>query len=216
VTGAGSEAIDPEACTAVLLSVPRPVAERIESFLRANGIACRTRPNTEMTPERLAEEYLEQSPGASRLQQLPFVGEAVRTQIGERLQGIEIDASEILPVWDVLVRPEDLPEVSADAQSADPVDATPPRLNVPVEAASAEDPGLGEQADAPAVPGSPVVLCELPWSEAWNLTQRLIQAGIPAAVLAAEDPDRDRPMSQRIVPVGVREEDLERARMIDA
>lgn len=210
MTGGDSKAVDPETCTAVLLSVPRPVAERIESFLTANGIACRTRPNIEMTPERLAEEYLEQSPGASRLLQLPFVGETVRAQIGERLQGITIDASEILPVWDVLVRPDDLSEAPADAQVSDPVDARPPKLNVPVDATSAEDP----DPDAPAVPGSPVVLCELPWSEAWNLTQRLIQAGIPAAVLAAEDPDRDRPMSQRIVPVGVRPEDADRAKAL--
>lgn len=216
MTGAGPGAVDPEACTAVLLSVPRPVAERIDSFLTANGIACRTRPNTEMTPERLAEEYLEQSPGASRLLQLPFVGETVRAQIGERLQGITIDASEILPVWDVLVRPEDLPAAPAEARASDPVDARPPELNVPVDATSVEDRDPGEQAEAAAVPGSPVVLCELPWSEAWNLTQRLNTAGIPAAVLAAEDPDRERPMSQRIVPVGVREEDLERARAFGA
>jgi hypothetical protein len=206
---AGEEPTDPDACTAVLLSVPQQVAERIESFLAANGIACRIRRNTEMTPERLAEEYLKQSPGASHLLQLPLVGEAIRGQIGERLQGIEIDASEILPVWDVLVRPEDLPA------AAEPAGSPTPRLNVPVadrvtavERSEAEPGG----SEAAAAVGSPIVLCELPWDQAWALTQRLNDAGIPAAVMAAEEPDRDRPMQARIVPVGVRAEDLERAR----
>lgn len=201
--------VDPEACTVLLLSVPQPVAERIESFLTANGIVCRIRPNTEMTPERLAEEYLKQSPGASHLLQLPLVGETIRGHIGERLQGITIDASEILPVWDVLVRPEDLPGGEEEAAPG------PARLNVPVP--GPVEPNLtvdggGEPPGAEAEPGGPVVLCELPWSQAWALTERLIAAGIPAAVMAPEESDRDRPMSTRIVPVGVRPEDLDRAR----
>jgi len=32
--------------------------------------------------------------------------------------------------------------------------------------------------------------------------------------MAAEEPDRDRPMAARIVPVGVRPEDVERARSV--
>jgi hypothetical protein len=138
------------------------------------------------------------------------VGEAIRGHIGERLQGITIDASEILPVWDVLVRPEDLPD------EADPP-AKPAGLNVPAPALIATEPAVGTESEPPvadAAPGGPVVLCELPWSQAWALTERLIAAGIPAAVMAPEEPDRDRPMSTRIVPVGVRPEDLDRARSV--
>ena len=198
---------DAEACTAVLLSVPQQVAERIGSFLTANGIACRVRLNTEMTPERLAEEYMNQSPGASHLLQLPFVGEAIRGQIGERLQGIKIDASEILPVWDVLVRPEDLP---ADAE---PGRTPTPRLNAPVAAGVTAERSDGEPgpSETAAAVGAPMVLCELPWDQAWALTQRLNEAGIPAAVMAPEEPNRDQPMAARMVPVGVRNEDLDRA-----
>ena len=165
----GEEPVDPEGCTAVLLSVPQQVAERIGSFLTANGIACRIRLNTE---------------------------------------GITIDASEVLPVWDVLVRPEDLPG------SADGPARKAPELNLPVLGrVSAVEPSEPEpeRADAAAAVGSPTVLCELPWDQAWALTRRLNEAGVPAAVMAPEEPNHDRPMSERVVPVGVRPEDLARA-----
>lgn len=207
---AGEEPIDVEACTAVLLSVPQQVAERIESFLTANGIPCRIRLNTEMTPERLAEEYLRQSPEASRVLDMPLLGPLLRGRLGDDLKAeIKVVGSEIPPVWDVLVRPEDLPA------SADPGGPRTPRLNVPVAGMEpiSGDPGLPEAA---AAPGSPAVLCELPWEQAWALTQRLNESGIPAAVMAPEEPDRDRPMAARIVPVGVRPEDLERARALGA
>jgi hypothetical protein len=172
VSGSAERPVDPETCTAVLLSVPKPVAERIESFLTMNGIACRIRLNAEM-------------------------------------QGGAIDASGIQPVWDVLVRPEDLP-----GEEAAP--ARPARLNVPVSGALvAEEPAEMGPPGTEESPGGPVILCELPWNDAWALTQRLNAAGIPAAGLAPEEPDRDRPMAARIVPVGVRPEDLERARSFD-
>ena len=163
------EPVDPEACTALLVSVPQPIAERIESFLTSNGIACRIRLNTE----------------------------------------IDVAGSEIPPVWDVLVRPDDRPTGEEEAGPG------PARLNDPVP--GPVEPNLTvdggrEPPGAEAEPGGPVVLCELPWSQAWALTERLIAAGIPAAVMAPEESDRDRPMSTRIVPVGVRPEDLDRAR----
>ena len=167
----GEETVDPEGCTAVLLSVPQQVAERIGSFLTANGIACRLRLNTEIPASTM-------------------------------------DASAILPVWDVLVRPEDLPG------SADRAAQKAPELHVPVPGrASPVEPSEagGEHADATAAVRSPTVLCELPWDQAWALAQRLNEAGLPAAVMAPEEPNRDRPMSERIVPVGVRPEDLARA-----
>jgi hypothetical protein len=207
---AGQEPFDLDACTAVLLSVPQQVAERIESFLTANGIPCRIRLNTEMTPERIAEEYLRQSPEASRVLDLPLLGPLLRGRLGEDLKAeIKVTGSEIPPVWDVLVRPEDLPA------AAEPGDSPTPRLNVPVAAGvSAEEPSEAEpgRSEAAAAPGSPAVLCELPWEQAWALTRRLNEAGVPAAVMAPEEPDRGEPMATRMVPVGVRPEDLERAR----
>jgi hypothetical protein len=158
---AGEEPVDLDACTAVLLSVPQQVAERIESFLTANGIACRIRQDTELTPE----------------------------------------------VWEVLVRPEDLP---GSAERGGPT----PKLNVPMPGPVTVEEPVDAEPDrpeaAPAV-GSPAVLCELPWDQAWALTQRLNEAGIPAAVMAPDESDRDRPMGARMVPVGVRPDDVQRA-----
>jgi hypothetical protein len=212
VTERVDEPADADACTAVLLSVPQLVAERIASFLTANGIACRIRLNTEMTPERLAEEYLKQSPEAAGVLEMPLLGPLLRGRLGKDLKAeIEVTGSGIPPVWDVLVRPEDLPEREGDPTSR------PARLNVPVTGlVEAPQPVFAgeEPPDAGSDPGGPVVLCELPWVEAWALTERLIAAGIPAAVMAAEEPDRDRPMAARIVPVGVRPEDVERARSV--
>jgi hypothetical protein len=89
--------------------------------------------------------------------------------------------------YDVLVRPEDLPveeEVVPEVIAPSDANATEP----------------------------PVELCQLPWDQAWALVERLGEAGIAAAVLAPETVARDVPMADRIVPVGVRAEDLARAR----
>jgi len=94
--------------------------------------------------------------------------------------------------WEVLVGP-DRPE--GEGRPARPPETV--------------SPATSDDADGPT---EPVVLCELPWEQAWKLTQRLIAAGIPAAVLAGEGGDRDKPMQSRTVPVGVRSPDLERAR----
>jgi hypothetical protein len=206
---AGEEPVDLDACTAVLMSVPQQVAERIESFLTTNGIACRVRQNTEMTPERLAEEYLRESPEASRVLDLPLLGPLLRGRLGDDLKAeIKVVGSEIPPVWDVLVRPEDLPG------SADRGGQRTPELNVPVpgrvSAVEPSDAEPGPSGTAAAV-GELMILCELPWDQAWALTQRLNEAGIPAAVMAPEEPKRDQPMAARMVPVGVRNEDLDRA-----
>ena len=100
---------DLEACTSALLSVPQQVAERIRSFLVANGIPCRIRLNTEMTPERLAAEYLEQAPGAAQVLNMPVLGPLLRGRLSKDLKAeIEVVGSDLPQVWDVLVRPEDL------------------------------------------------------------------------------------------------------------
>ena len=98
--------------------------------------------------------------------------------------------------WEVLVRPEPSPEEPG-------AEARPAAL-----AGSSDPPGWDDSAE----PMEPAVLCELPWEQAWRLTQRLIAAGIPAAVMAGEGEDRDKPMQARTVPVGVRPSDLARAR----
>jgi hypothetical protein len=94
--------------------------------------------------------------------------------------------------WEVLVGPERPEEEREPAPPPDTVAA--------------------DTSDVVAGPTEPVVLCELPWEQAWKLTERLIAAGIPAAVMAGEGGDRDKPMQSRTVPVGVRPPDLERAR----
>jgi hypothetical protein len=212
MSDAGGEATDDAACTAVLLSVPQQVAERIESFLTVNGIACRIRLNTEMTPERLAEEYLGQSPEATGVLDLRLLGPLLRGRLAEDQKAeIKVVGSEIPPVWDVLVRPEDLPTTS---DRVGPERRTP-ELNVPVASPTASRDGPGSVGGVPpdaTASGGPMILCELPGNEAGTLTDRLNDAGIPAAVMAAEEPDRDRPMQARVVPVGVRSEEVERAR----
>jgi hypothetical protein len=197
--GTGSDD-DFSRCTSVLLSVPREIASRIESFLRANDIPCRIGLNTEMTPERLAEEYLSSSArDPSGLLDAPVLGPLLRGRLGRDLKAeIKVVGSEIPPVWDVLVRPEDMPDdLRADVVPSD----------TPTPAPQGSSGGEPPQAALELV-----VLCELPWEEAWRLTERLIGDGIPAAVMASERTDRDRPMGARIVPVGVRPDDLDRAR----
>lgn len=197
--------LDLEACTAVLLSVPQQVAERIRSFLVANGISCRIRLNTEMTPERLAAEYLEQAPGAAQVLNMPVLGPLLRGRLAKDLKAeIEVAGSDLPPVWDVLVRPEDLPDPLSEP-TAQP-DA--PRLNVPSPDAVARP----DAALQGASPDAPVLIAELPWDEAFALTERLNAAGIPAAVMAAGTADREVQMGARVVPVGVRPGDLDRAR----
>jgi hypothetical protein len=196
---------DDAACTAVLLSAPREVAERIGSFLRSKDIPCRIRPNEVMTPPRPAEESEGSTENRGRSEP-PSLGKLIRGRLGRgRKAEIEVVDTDISPAWVLLVRPEDLPEgwsEGGDAEGPGPAATSP-------EAAS-EVAGLET---APEAGGAePLVLCELAWGEAWRLTERLIAAGIPAAVMAGEGGDRDRPMSARLVPVGVRAEDLERAR----
>jgi hypothetical protein len=207
VTTPDATPLDLTGCTAVLLSAPREVASRIESFLLANRVPCRIRLNTEMTPEKLLEEHMRQSPEAGRVLDMPLLGPLLRGRLAKDLKAeIHVIGSEIPPVWDILVRPEDLPEREHEAEDT----SQQPRLNV----LPGDDVEAPEPEPEPAPAGSPVAVTELPWDEAWALSDRLNAAGIPAAVMAAEEQDRDRPMSAREVPVGVRPQDLERARAL--
>lgn len=200
--GTGSED-DLSRCTSVLLSVPREIASRIEAFLRANDIPCRIQLNSEMTPERLAEEYLRSSGrDPSSVLDAPILGPLLRGRLGRDLKAeIKVVGSEIPPVWDVLVRPEDLPDAEEHAAVGSRTIA--PEVEPITEASSGTD--------APPEPAAPVVLCELIWDDAWRLIERLRAAGISAAVLTGEGGDSDLPIHVRTVPVGVLPEDLERA-----
>jgi hypothetical protein len=227
-----------EACTAVLMTVPREVASRLETFLLANGVACRTRGST-LTPEQLAEEALRQaSPTAASLLDSP-VGRLFKGKLQRDLRAeIELHASGFEHPYDVLVRPEDLPAglVPAAPATDEVAGPEPPAEREPAAApatgggsdpwarpgeaapASAEDPvAQGATPEVPAVvaasgAAAPVVLCQLPWDQAWALVARLADAGIAAAVMEAESAARDVPMADRMVPVGVEPENLERAR----
>jgi hypothetical protein len=198
-----------DACTAVLLSVPQQMAERIRSFLNANDIPCRIRRNTEMTPERLAAEYLEQAPGAAQVLDIPLLGPLLRGRLSNDLKAeIEVVASDLPPVWDVLVRPGDLPDPGGEPLTTA---GASPKLNVPPPDPVTEQSGASTEGGSP---DAPVVLTELPWAEAFALAEHLTAEGIPAAVMAAEAHDRERHMGARIVPVGVRPADLERAKTL--
>jgi hypothetical protein len=156
-----------------------------------------------MTPERLAEEYLRSSGrDPSGLLDAPIVGPLLRGQLGRDLKAeIKVVGSEVPPMWDVLVRPEDMPEKEDHAEAGS--DTTAAMVEPETRVTSV--------ADAPPAVDGPVLLCQLSWDDAWRLIERLSAAGIPAAVMEGEGDDRDRPMNVRIVPVGVRAEDLERA-----
>lgn len=221
-----------EACTAVLMTVPHEVAVRLASFLVANGVACRIRTST-LTPEQLAQEALRHaSPTVASMLDSP-VGRVLKGKLQRDLKAeIELHASGFAEQDDVLVRPEDLP---ADLRSAAPATdaAEAPEADATEEGGGGSDPwarpgaaptaaageGPGDGSGAPPVPAivaaggaAPAQLCQLPWDQAWALVGRLSEAGIAAAVMEAESSARDVPMAERMVPVAVQPENLERAR----
>jgi hypothetical protein len=214
-----------EQCTAVLMTVPFAVARRLESFLGANGVACRIR-RTTLTAEQLAEEALRSaSPDAARLLD-SGIGRLFAGRLRRELKAeIQIHASGLTEQCDVLVRPSDLPADAAVAPvaggaSGGEADSGRDPWARPGEPTAVATTGSGTEADpgrvadaGPAAAGSGAVeLCQLPWNQAWALVERLGAAGIAAAVLAPETTARDVPMADRVVPVGVQAGDLERAR----
>lgn len=184
-------------CTAVLFTVPREVASKLEGFLRANGIACRIRRN-EMTPEQVAAEMLRQTqPGAARVLDKPFVGRMMRSRLRKDLKAeISVTGSTVPAMYDVLVRPEDLP-ASQQVPSAEP--------------------GVAAVAAASPPSGPTSVLCERPWDRAWELVSRLGDEGIQAAILPNDESTTAPSIHEGMFRIGVRAEDLERAQaMIEA
>lgn len=212
-----------EACTAVLMTVPREVASRLEAFLVANGVACRIRTSA-ITKEQLAQEALRQaSPSAASLLDSP-VGRLFKGKLQRDLKAeIELHASGFAEQYDVLVRPEDLPPGLAPSAATPTATDTGPTVAEADPWARPGEAGGAAQGDAgpPAAPvpavvaaggTAPVPLIQLPWDQAWALIGRLADAGIAAAVMESETSARDVPMSDRVVPVGVQAEHLERAR----
>jgi hypothetical protein len=211
------------ACTAVLLTVHAAVGTRLEAFLLANGVACRTRRST-LTPEQLAEEALRQaSPTAASLLESPM-GRLFKGKLQRDLRAeIELHASGLAEQVDLLVRPEDVPDgllgsgaAGTVPQAGDGSDPWARGAEPAVTGASGGSERAAPAAHGPApVDGpAPVELCRLPWDQAWALVGRLAEAGIAAAVLEAEEASRDVPIADRLAPVGVRPEDLERARSL--
>jgi hypothetical protein len=184
------------ACTAALLTVPREVASKLEGFLRANGIACRIRKN-EMTPEQVAEAMLRQTqPGAAGVLDTPFVGRMMRARMRKDLKA-EVTVSGMPAMFDVLVRPEDLPTATSAGKAEDAWAREPEVSAAPV----ATSPN-----DAPNT-----VLCERPWDRAWEIVSRLGEQGIQASILPNEEGTTAPSIDSGIFRVGVRAQDLERA-----
>ena len=201
---AGQEA----ACTAVLFTVPREVASRLEGFLRANGIACVIRQN-EMTAEQVATEMLRQTqPGAARVLNTPFVGRMMRARVKKDLNAeIKITGASMPAMFDVLVRPEDLPTALTPvskpvAEAADGPWAREGQASEPIASPVA----AVAPTDAPDT-----VLCARPWDRAWEIVSLLGEQGIQAAILPNEESTTAPSIDSGMFRVGVRAHDLERA-----
>jgi hypothetical protein len=190
------------ACTAVLFTVPREVASRLEGFLRANDIACRIRQN-EMTPDQVAEQVLRQAqPGAARVLDTPFVGRMVRSRLRKDLKAeITVTGSSMPAMFDVLVRPEDLPTAATAGHGADPWAREP----------DGAEPASAVLGDVPPTDAPDTVLCERPWDRAWEIVSLLGEQGIQAAILPNEESTTAPSIDSGMFRVGVRAHDLERA-----
>lgn len=192
----------PEAeCTAVLLTVPREVASKLEGFLRANGIACRIRQN-EMTPDQVAEGMLRQSqPGAARVLDTPFVGRMMRARMRKDLKAdITVTGSTMPAMYDVLVRPQDLPTAASAGGGSDPSAGEPGTPTAPIAATPTDAPNT--------------VLCERPWDRAWEIVTLLGEQGIQAAILPNEESTTAPSIDSGMFRVGVRAQDLEPAQSL--
>jgi hypothetical protein len=180
---------------AVLVSVPFEIAKRLESFLQAHGIACEVRkpgpepegpsPKGSKKPEPGAEPYDTGMRHAARnLLKVKSTPPPLPDLTLER---------DPRPVYDVLVREEDL---ARSAVAGEAVEGTTEMLEM-IE----------------GVAGELVVVAHLPWQDAWALAGRLTEGGIPAVAVPEAGEDRETTLERRIIPVAVRPEDLEAARV---
>jgi hypothetical protein len=186
--------------------VPRWQAERLAGFLQARGIPHRLREvfNDPVAPAAdLEGELRSRSPAAGYAFDAPIIGRMLRFRLRRELRNVEGELAMLRERrHDVLVRPQDIDAAKEMAKQVLPEEPSAPG---------------GEQAAVPAASDALelAAVTHLPWEDAWRLAQRLTAAGVPASVMA-DDPGQGRsiPLSRRVVPVGVRPGDLERARAL--
>jgi hypothetical protein len=200
---------DLDECTGVLMTVPLPIARRLETFLLANGVACKIRRNDAVTPEQLAEDAVRSAtPQAAKMLDSPLVGRLLRTRIKHAAKAeIEVTGSELLPAYDVLVRPETLPAKVAPEE-------TPSTRDEPKQSTDPwARPGEVSTAAAPANVGAGMsAITALPWDAAWSLAGRLQDADIPATVLpVADGPGASGSIGEAMFQVVVQSADAARA-----
>lgn len=180
---------------AVLVSVPFEVAKRLEAFLVAHRIVCEVR-KQERGSAGPSQKGSTSAPSSATEPYDSGMRHAARNLLKVRSTPPTLPdlVSEKDPrtLYDVLVRQEDL----APAAGAD--------------AGPGEEPEMLEMVEG--VAGELVVLCRLPWQEAWALAGRLTDDGIPAVAVPDAAEDREMTLERRIIPVAVRPEDLETAR----
>ena len=176
---------------AILVSVPFEIAKRIESFLVGHGIACeiqRVDTPAKQDPATATKPRLSHEPYDSGMRH------AAKNLLRFRSTPPTLPdltfGQDPRPVYDVLVREEDLAVAGAEG----------------------EETGDEMLEMVQGVAGELVVVSRLPWQEAWALAARLTEEGIPAAAVPEGDDDRETALDKRIVPVAVRPEDLEAAR----
>lgn len=208
-TGAGVA----ERRTAVVHRAARTQAERLAGFLEGKGFACRVQPASDGAASGLEAALRTASPAAEEAFGMPVVGGLLRFRFKKEMGSagkVELQAlSAALGPHDVLVAPEDL-ERALDV--AKPYVRT---LDAGGGYAGSEPvPGGGAEATvdartATAIDAVPVA--NVPWHEAWELSGRLTDAGIPATVMMPEGVEPG-PLTERAVPVGVKPSDAERAR----
>ncbi len=177
---------------AILVSVPFEIAKRIESFLQTHGIACEVQKvdvGPAEAPPKGAKPKLSAEPYDSGMRHAAKNLLKIRST-PPKLPDLVADRDP-RPLYDVLVREEDLASTADHAAAA----------------GSAETLEIVE-----GVAGELVVLCHLPWQEAWALAARLTDEGIPAVAVPDADEDRETALDRRVVPVAVRPEDLDAAR----
>ncbi len=176
---------------AILVSVPFEIAKRIESFLRAHGIASDVQKadgDPTEAPAKTVKPKLSPEPYDSGMRNAAKNLLRIRST-PPKLPDLAIDRDP-RPSYHVLVLEEDLASVAEDTPTG----------------------GTEALEMVEGVAGELVVLCHLPWQEAWALAARLTDDGIPAVAVPDADEDRETALDRRVVPVAVRPEDLEAAR----
>jgi hypothetical protein len=176
---------------AVLVSVPFEIAKRLESFLLAHGVVCELRkrePDQPAGPTTPGRKPSTPEPYDSGMRQAARNLLKVRST-PPKLPDLAME-KDPRPLYEVLVREEDLALAGTDTEGA-----------VPEQLEMIE-----------GVAGEMVVLCRLPWHEAWALAGRLTEGGVPAVAVPDTGEDREVALEQRVIPVAVRPEDLEAAR----